>query len=226
MRKIVLLILIYFIYQISYGQNYLNGYGKSYPIEGKYDKSFNSFLKKLKTAIENYDQNYIYSIVDLDIDLGPESNGRGIWEFKSVYDLSDVNCVFWSLNKRVLSWGGSKSNYQNVFHFPSEEIWDKYSYLTNGVLSQNIFSIGIAIGDKVPVYFSPNENSNIEGYLNFEVVEIVNFIRDEWSKIQMANNKNGFVRKNDLYEFLGDYCIEFKKKNNKWVISLFCRTSI
>lgn len=222
-----MLFVLFILGQCVMSQDYLTGYGKSYPVEIEYDKSFNSFLNKLIKAVENYDKNYIYSVIDPEIDLGPDADYRGVNGFKKLYNLNDNNSDFWSINKRLLIWGGSYSSSLNEYCFPYNELFNNYSFLTDCILMGNCeYNVGIAIGSNVAIYNMPEIESNVIGYLNYEVVKSLYFNSEEWSKILFPNNLYGYVKKKDLYEYLGDYCICFKKKKSKWLISLFSKSSI
>ncbi|MDQ3019135.1 MAG: hypothetical protein M3R36_00975 [Bacteroidota bacterium] len=97
MKKILLFILISFtLYSCAFSQTELTGWGKIFPKdESNSVKSFSEFYDKLKTAVVNYDSEFIYSIVDSNIELKfDDQQHNNIESFKQKFNLADTADVF------------------------------------------------------------------------------------------------------------------------------------
>ena len=239
MRKLFPLILLIIISTSVYSQQYLIGFGKFYPENKYYESSFESFLIKFKNAINNYDKDYIYSVIDPDIELNLDDPlyGKGFNSFKHIYNLNDSNSVFWKIDKRILSWGGTKSVEDGIlgYRFPTiaineyiDKYLDKLEIRGINTESDDINLFGLAIGENINVYSRPSVDSKIIGFLNYDFVKIIrnDYDNNNWHKIELKNKIVGFIKKDEIYKELGDYCLAFDKINNKWFLSFIGLTEI
>lgn len=236
MKTILLFILISFTLSHSgISQTELTGWGKVFPKdESDSLRSFSEFYGRLKTAVANYDAEFIYSIVDSNIELkfdDPQHNN--IESFRQKFNLADTADAFWMNAKRLLGMGAFLLRIEvDIFFFPSGWFADYY----HKILGENYY-LGLdsnqnyahAISDNVIVYKEANENSDIIGKLNYEIVLINNFEYEKytpWYEIELKDGKAGYVRSEDLYLSLFDYFMTFSNKDGSWKMMAFERTQI
>ena len=94
---------------------------------------------------------------------------------------------------------------------------------------ENSDNLGNAVSDNVKVYNEANENSEILGTLNYEVVKVKNFDYDKyvpWFKIELKDGSGGYVKNEDLYLSIFDYYMVLKKVNGEWNIMAFEKTGV
>jgi hypothetical protein len=79
----------------------------------------------------------------------------------------------------------------------------------------------LVLGPAVNVRAAPTTASASLRKLNWEVVTTLEMSKDElWMKVEMADGKTGFIRRDYLRDYL-DYRIGFERKDKGWVISFF-----
>ncbi len=79
----------------------------------------------------------------------------------------------------------------------------------------------LVLGPAVNVRAQPSTASASLRKINWEVVTLQDGSTDpKWSKVQMADGKTGFIRKDYLRSML-DYRVGFERKEKGWVIAFF-----
>ena len=127
--KLLFLFLFFYFTTAIYAQKELTGYGKIYPTdEFHFDESFSEFYTNLMVAVDSKDVNFMYSCIHPEIQLNEhEVEKIGISYFKIKYDLNDSENEFWKIFKKILTLGGSRSDYDISFNFPSISSSDSYT---------------------------------------------------------------------------------------------------
>lgn len=208
---------------------FCTGFGKILPEKGLYDLSFQYFLYEYQNAIKNKDAEYIYSILDDDVEITRHHDERldyGKEAFKLDYNLYDTNCEFWKTQNKLFAWEGEQYFDKGLIHyiFPSRRINDAFEYRFGNIGfrfgdGQSIFAV--VGGTGVYVYKNPDPHSEILGILNYEIVKSGGY-DDKFRMCQISckDGKKGYISLDDLYEEL-DYFIDFYKFQGVWKIKMF-----
>ncbi|MEP7145807.1 MAG: SH3 domain-containing protein [bacterium] len=235
MRIILSLLASLFLVNNLYSQTELTGWGKIYQKgEAISEKSFSEFYAALKSAVESKNADYVYGIVSPDIEINHyEQDQNNIKFFKSKYDLRDSTNDFWVSAKKILSMGAFVQNYgYDVIYYPSVSFTEDY----NNILGEEYYlklqsnqNYANAVYDNVLVYKEANENSEVLGKLNYEVVMINNFEYEKnipWYQILLKDGSPGYVKYEDLYLSIFDYLMAFRKVDGFWKMVMFQRSGV
>ena len=236
MKLIIIAISLFIFNNNIFSQTELIGMGKIYPKdESSRDQSFVEFYSQLKNAVENNHMNFILDIVSPAIQLDQNDPDKNNLEgFKNKYDLRDSVNEFWVTTKKLLNLGAYYAPNQDsaAFMMPALFYFDEYNKMFGEEYYfkfENSENLGNAVSENVKVYNEANENSEILGTLNYEVVKVKNFDYDKfvpWFKIELKDGSNGFVKNEDLYLSIFDYYMVFKKVDGEWSMVAFEKTGV
>lgn len=230
MKTLIVISLAFIFPLFSFGQVKL--YPKN---EIHKDSSLADFVCKLQYAIFKKDKAFLLSVVDKKI-KNSFGGDDGIEEFKQMWKVDDANSEIWFYLSKLVSLGGTFSNYnvdqksQSSFVFP---------YVYNLELpndSIDIFSVMAATAATINVRSKPEISSKVLGQLNYDIVE-VNYDHSvpmstekklknaaypgekEWYYVTTLDKKlSGFV----YWEYLWspvDYRLFLNKINGQWKIT-------
>ena len=236
MKLIIIAISLFIFNNNIFSQTELIGMGKIYPKdESSRDQSFVEFYSQLKNAVDNNHMNFILDIVSPAIQLDQNDPDKNNLEgFKNKYDLKDSVSEFWVTTKKLLNLRAYYAPNQDsaAFMMPALFYFDEYNKMFGEEYYfkfENSENLGNAVSENVKVYKEANENSEILGTLNYEVVKVKNFDYDKfvpWFKIELKDGSNGFVKNEDLYLSIFDYYMVFKKVDGEWSMVAFEKTGV
>jgi hypothetical protein len=193
---------------------------KLYPSdEAAKDPTFFIFRAKLFKAIQKKDANFIYSILDKDIQ-SHFGGGSGLADFKQQWRLERPNSEFWSEFSTVLSLGGGFDK-DNTFTAPyTTQKWPEDEDLDE-------FEHAAVIEEGVRVRSEPNIRGSVIQTLSFDIVSVTNWQNKgsrtdprKWVEVQLTDGRKGFVSDEYLRGPVG-YRAYFEKKNGRWVMTAF-----
>ena len=211
MKKQILFILLFFVSNISFGQEKLLP-----PTTEINDPVLREFIMNLQTAIKHKDTAYIIRILSPDVYVSHGGNG-GVEEFRNHWNWSSGESPFWSTVDRLLKLGGTKYKADGLYSIP---------YISSNWPGDEVYSVfeHMAItGTNVNVRSKPNlKNSKIVGQYSFDIVKvdyeksIPSLGEITWFYTKSLDGKlKGFVFRDYVWSPVG-YRATFKMIDDKW----------
>jgi hypothetical protein len=152
--------------------------------EAAADPSWTSFRKRLLAAIAKRDRQFVLSILARDVRSGVES-GRGVAEFRRLWDLDSQSSALWQELPAALVLGGAYLKHEKgppEFCAPYVSVrWPQ---------DIDAFRGGAIVAQEVPVRATPSSSSDALATLSYDIVEV----RDWEVNDQSAESKQKWVR--------------------------------
>lgn len=213
MKKEIIFISLFFMFNISFGQD------KLIPPNVKiYDSGLKAFINHLKSAIKDKDTAYVISILTPDVYVSHGGNG-GVKEFRSRWNWSSGESPFWSTMDRLLQLGGTKYKGDGLYSLP---------YVSSNWPGDEIYGVfeHMAItGTNVNIRSNPDLiNSKVVGQFSYDIVKVDYeksvraFEKTIWYYTESLDGKlKGFVSSDYIWSPVG-YRTTFKFIDTKWKI--------
>jgi hypothetical protein len=229
MKRLLTLLILSIVSILSYSQS--DKY-KIYPKdEYKKDKLLVLFLDKLNTCIENKDTSTLFKLFNEDIVSSYGGGSYGISGFIDYWRLNDTGKTeLWDSFKDVLKYGGvfDNDNGNKIFTIPYYNSNKLFPDIGKKEVSP--FSIMICVEPQTAVRNSPDLNSKIRGYLDYDIVILNDGLNDTYSKIHkdpkwvyactVDNKLFGWIQIEKLESFANRRLI-LELKNGEWKVLSF-----
>ena len=222
-KVIIVFLILFFTYSITYTQTIFKGYGKCYPFDAGYlNEEFETFINELTSRLEEKDTHFIYSVFDKNIECA--NNLEGLDNFKDYVNKFIGVETFCNEMLSILHLGCYRETYlEEGYIFPSFERHLRLEKITELGLfeSLDMHNTAVIIGENVPIYSEPN-NNNIVEYLSYEIVKYDrNYNNDGWERLISTDSKVFYVENQFIYKYMGGYILIIEKKESKWIITEF-----
>lgn len=184
--------------------------------EERKDPDFFRFYSRLLKAVKNKDNKSLISFFSDNIkcSLGEDEGRKAcIAEFHlgGSEGRPSPGKDFWEELEVILESGGKNLD-KKTFYFPSADYADRSN--------MNFIDYSLILGENIPVY--KKRGKYILKRISNEFVKIIDSDKSEWSRIQTADGKEGFVNKNFLRVLDGsDKRLIIEKINGKWVVAAY-----
>ena len=192
---------------------------KLYPVdEGVRDKSFNAFRHQLLHAVERHDTNFIFSVLDPDIQNGFGGSG-GIEEFKYYWRTSDPHSKLWAELSKVLKLGGAFKTGGDRKSFVAPYIWACIPDSLGG------YGTAVATAKNIKIHKAASSMSPTIEHVSYDYLVICDEGRSildttvsraqEWIEVYTPKNKYGYILRDYVRSQL-DYRACFVKNVKSW----------
>ena len=195
------------------------------------DVSLQAFVAQLEKAIQDRDQKFLYTALDLDVERGV-SAGDILRDFKTEWDTDNDSSAFWLQLDRVLQMGG-------VFLHDTADMTGRYQFVFPYVydmpldIEDDYYSIGVITGKKVNLREGPKTASPVRVQLTYDVVWYLQ--EEQYGKTQSGTSplggtewfmvetydrqQRGWVNWRYVYSPMDFRVFLYKNKQGTWRIS-------
>jgi hypothetical protein len=181
------------------------------------DPSLKAFVVQLKQIIKTKDAKRLLTIIHPRVKIDFD-DGNGIQHFINTWKPEDPASKVWPIMNKIVAMGG-------VFSRPDNDPFYKFVFpYVNAIDFEDpdlYFNTLVATARDIPVREKPDENANVVGKLNFDVVthDYEKSSLPYWYFIQTMDSKiKGYVQADFVYSPV-DYRMFLTKEGGRWMIS-------
>lgn len=183
--------------------------------EAERDPAFFLFRARLMEAVAAHDAKELAGFLSPKIMIGVGGES-GIADFMKQWRPEEKNSKLWSELGRVLALGGKFSRdggFSAPYFYaawPESDDVDPFEWVA-------------VVGDNVRVREKPHVQSPVVGRVSFELVRVAeqqDGASDEWTKVNLADGKQGFIASRFVGSSIG-YRAVFQREDGKWRLSAF-----
>jgi hypothetical protein len=184
-------------------------YGRVTPVDDALnDVGFRAFRDTVLRIVAARDTSALLAIVAPDIKNSFGGNDGAV-DFRTAWRLGESDSELWGILDDVLRHGGRFTG-PDAFVAP-------YTFMALPD-SLDAFEYLMVRDEDVPVYTSPNEQSEIVARLSFDVVRAGPYLAEPaWTAIAIGGDRFGYVQSHRIRSAV-DYRLQFARRNGRWML--------